>query len=218
MRAGCRRFCSKLAAHGKLDEDALTVNGKTIGENVKGAPNWNTEVIRNYDNPLVESGGIAVLRGNLCPDGAVLKPSAASPASDEASRSGGGLRRHRALQGAHRRSEPRDRREQRDGAQELRAARLPRHGRSRQHGPARRSCWPRASRHGAHQRCAHERYRIWNGRAACESGGSARRTAGAWCARATGSRSMWRRVHLLSKSMMPSWRVAVPSGSLPYPQ
>jgi L-arabonate dehydrase len=36
-------------------------------------------VIRNYDNPLVESGGIAVLRGNLCPDGAVLKPSAASP-------------------------------------------------------------------------------------------------------------------------------------------
>jgi dihydroxy-acid dehydratase len=76
---GLPAILSKLAAHGKLDEGALTVNGKTIGENVKDAPNWNTEVIRNYDNPLVESGGIAVLRGNLCPDGAVLKPSAASP-------------------------------------------------------------------------------------------------------------------------------------------
>jgi dihydroxy-acid dehydratase len=76
---GLPAVLSKLAAHGKLDEDALTVNGKTIGENVKDAPNWNTEVIRNYDNPLVASGGIAVLRGNLCPDGAVLKPSAASP-------------------------------------------------------------------------------------------------------------------------------------------
>jgi dihydroxyacid dehydratase/phosphogluconate dehydratase len=50
-----------------------------MGENVKGAPIWNTEVIRDYEKPLVESGGIAVLRGNLCPDGAVLKPSAASP-------------------------------------------------------------------------------------------------------------------------------------------
>jgi dihydroxyacid dehydratase/phosphogluconate dehydratase len=69
----------KLAQHGQLDEGALTVNGKTIGENVKDAPNWDSEVIRDYENPLVESGGIAVLRGNLCPDGAVLKPSAASP-------------------------------------------------------------------------------------------------------------------------------------------
>jgi len=69
----------KLAQHGQLDSDALTVNGRTMGENVKDAPNWDSEVIRDYDKPLVESGGIAVLRGNLCPDGAVLKPSAASP-------------------------------------------------------------------------------------------------------------------------------------------
>jgi dihydroxy-acid dehydratase len=68
-----------LAEHGQLDGDALTVNGRTIGENVKDAPVWNSEVIRDYQNPLVESGGVAVLRGNLCPDGAVLKPSAASP-------------------------------------------------------------------------------------------------------------------------------------------
>ena len=69
----------KLAQQGQLDEGALTVNGRTIGENVKDAPNWDSDVIRDYDRPLVEHGGIAVLRGNLCPDGAVLKPSAASP-------------------------------------------------------------------------------------------------------------------------------------------
>jgi dihydroxy-acid dehydratase len=68
-----------LAEHGELDEGALTVNGRTMGENVKDAPVWNSEVIRDFDKPLVEHGGVAVLRGNLCPDGAVLKPSAASP-------------------------------------------------------------------------------------------------------------------------------------------
>ena len=62
-----------------IHRDALTVNGKTIGENCETAPNWNQEVIRPLEKPLVEHGGIAVLRGNLAPDGAVLKPSAASP-------------------------------------------------------------------------------------------------------------------------------------------
>jgi L-arabonate dehydrase len=62
-----------------IHRDALTVNGKTIGENCDTAPNWNQEVIRPLEKPLVEHGGIAVLRGNLAPDGAVLKPSAASP-------------------------------------------------------------------------------------------------------------------------------------------
>jgi len=76
---GLPAVLAKLAEHGQLDGDALTVNGRTIGENVKDAPIWNSEVIRDYENPLVESGGVAVLRGNLCPDGAVLKPSAASP-------------------------------------------------------------------------------------------------------------------------------------------
>jgi L-arabonate dehydrase len=61
-----------------IHRDALTANGKTIWENCETAPNWNPEVIRTLENPLVEHGGIAVLRGNLAPDGAVLKPSAAS--------------------------------------------------------------------------------------------------------------------------------------------
>jgi L-arabonate dehydrase len=69
-----------LGEHGLLDKEALTVTGQTIWDNVKGTPNWNTEVIRAFDNPHTAHGGIAVLRGNLAPDGAVLKPSAATPA------------------------------------------------------------------------------------------------------------------------------------------
>jgi dihydroxyacid dehydratase/phosphogluconate dehydratase len=69
-----------LGEQGLLNRDALTVTGKTAWENVADAPNYNTEVIREVSNPLAEQGGIAVLRGNLAPLGAVLKPSAATPA------------------------------------------------------------------------------------------------------------------------------------------
>jgi L-arabonate dehydrase len=61
-----------------LHADALTVNGRTVGENNAQAPCWNREVIRPFDRPLKTGAGIAVLRGNLAPDGAVIKPSAAS--------------------------------------------------------------------------------------------------------------------------------------------
>ena len=62
-----------------IHKDALTVNGRTIWQNSADAPCHNTDVIRSLDNPLTENGGIAVLRGNLAPRGAVLKPSAATP-------------------------------------------------------------------------------------------------------------------------------------------
>jgi L-arabonate dehydrase len=62
-----------------LDGKALTVNGKTLGENFADAPNWNRDVIKPLDDPFRARAGIAVLRGNLAPDGAVIKPSAASP-------------------------------------------------------------------------------------------------------------------------------------------
>ena len=62
-----------------IHRDALTVNGKTMGENVADAPCYNREVIMPLDAPFKQYGGIAVLYGNLCPNGAVLKPSAASP-------------------------------------------------------------------------------------------------------------------------------------------
>ena len=62
-----------------IHKDALTANGKTIWDNVKDAENYNTDVIFPLKTPFKPNGGIAVLRGNLCPDGAVIKPSAASP-------------------------------------------------------------------------------------------------------------------------------------------
>jgi L-arabonate dehydrase len=62
-----------------LHRDAFTVNGRSVWENSKAAPNHNREVIRPLDRPVVAHGGIAVLCGNLAPAGAVLKPSAASP-------------------------------------------------------------------------------------------------------------------------------------------
>jgi len=63
-----------------IHRDALTVNGKTIGENTADAPCWNREVIRERANPIRERAGLAVVRGNLAPNGAVIKPSAATPA------------------------------------------------------------------------------------------------------------------------------------------
>jgi L-arabonate dehydrase len=62
-----------------IHRDALTVNGKTIGENTANAPCYNRDVIKPFNEPLTPRGGIAVLRGNLAPNGAVIKPSAASP-------------------------------------------------------------------------------------------------------------------------------------------
>jgi dihydroxy-acid dehydratase len=63
----------------KLATDARTVNGRTLGENIAGAEVFNKDVILPRDKALVASGSLAVLRGNLAPDGAVIKPAAAEP-------------------------------------------------------------------------------------------------------------------------------------------
>jgi dihydroxy-acid dehydratase len=70
----------RLGEAGMLHRDALTVSGGGIWDEVKDAQNWNEDVILPVDKALAASGGIAVLRGNLAPNGAVLKPSAATPA------------------------------------------------------------------------------------------------------------------------------------------
>jgi dihydroxy-acid dehydratase len=62
-----------------IHRDVLTVNGKTMGENTADAPCWNADVIHSRENPIRERAGIAVLRGNLAPGGALVKPSAATP-------------------------------------------------------------------------------------------------------------------------------------------
>ena len=68
-----------LGERGLLNKDALTANGKPIWENVQNAPCWNQEVITPFEAPFKPDAGMAILRGNLAPDGAVIKPSAASP-------------------------------------------------------------------------------------------------------------------------------------------
>jgi L-arabonate dehydrase len=70
----------QLGEEGLLHRDALTVNGKTIWENVQDAANYNSEVITSFAQPFKPKAGIAVLKGNLAPNGAVIKPSAATPA------------------------------------------------------------------------------------------------------------------------------------------
>src|SRR5580692_1647883 len=69
----------ELGEAGVLHMDALTVNGKTIWENVQDAECYNRQVIYSFANPFKPLSGIAVLRGNLAPQGAVIKPSAATP-------------------------------------------------------------------------------------------------------------------------------------------
>lgn len=69
-----------LGEAGLLNRDALTVSGRGVWDEVSEVRNWNEDVIRPVTNPLTDHGGIAVLRGNLAPNGAVLKPSAATPA------------------------------------------------------------------------------------------------------------------------------------------
>jgi L-arabonate dehydrase len=77
---GLPAVMAELARGGLLHESQITVTGRGIGENVAGAECWNSEVIRTLDSPLQPPGtGTAVLHGNLCPDGAVIKQSAASP-------------------------------------------------------------------------------------------------------------------------------------------
>lgn len=69
----------ELADIGLLNTDCMTVTGKTVGENIANAVNLNPEVIRPVDNPYSKTGGLAVLKGNLAPDGSVVKRSAVVP-------------------------------------------------------------------------------------------------------------------------------------------
>ncbi len=69
----------ELGEHGLLHKNALTVNGKSIWENNQHAECFNRDVITAFVKPFKKNTGIAVLRGNLCPDGAIIKPSAATP-------------------------------------------------------------------------------------------------------------------------------------------
>ena len=76
---GVSAVMSELNKIGLLDTSCMTVTGKTIAENIQGVVNKNPEVIRPVENPYSKTGGIAVLKGNLAPDSAVVKRSAVVP-------------------------------------------------------------------------------------------------------------------------------------------
>ena len=76
---GVYAVMNELTKKGLLNTDCMTVTGKTIGENIAGCVNLDPEVIRPIDNPYSETGGIAVLKGNLAPEGSVVKRSAVLP-------------------------------------------------------------------------------------------------------------------------------------------
>ena len=73
---GVYAVMNELRELGLLHEDCITVTGNTIGENIKDCENKNPQVIRPLDNPYSKTGGLAVLKGNLAPDGSVVKRSA----------------------------------------------------------------------------------------------------------------------------------------------
>ena len=73
---GIYAVMKELADHGLINTDCITVTGKTVGENIANAVNLDEEVIRPFDNPYSKTGGLAVLSGNLAPDGSVVKKSA----------------------------------------------------------------------------------------------------------------------------------------------
>lgn len=76
---GIYAVMNEISKKGLLNLDCMTVMGKTVGENIKNCPNLNPEVIRPVENPYSQTGGIAILKGNLAPDSAVVKRSAVAP-------------------------------------------------------------------------------------------------------------------------------------------
>lgn len=76
---GIHAVMAEIAKLGFLKTDLMTVTGKTVAENIKGAKILNTEIIHTVDNPISKEGGIAVLKGNLAPEGSVVKRSAVAP-------------------------------------------------------------------------------------------------------------------------------------------
>ena len=76
---GVPAVMNELNKRGLLHTECMTVTGKTLGENIEGCENLNPEVIRPIDNPYSETGGLAVLKGNIAPDGSVVKRSAVVP-------------------------------------------------------------------------------------------------------------------------------------------
>ena len=154
------------------------MTGKTVGENIRSAQCHNPDVIRPVDNPLMPQGGTVILYGNLAPDGAVLKQTAASPRLMQHTGRAVVFEDHHDLM--ERLDDP-DLDVDENCVMVLKnggpigAPGMPEVGK-----PAhpRQVAQARRRRHGAHQRCAHERHQLWNGGAARLAGIGRWRAAG----------------------------------------
>ena len=92
---GIYAVMNEISKKGLLNLDCMTVTGKTVGENIKGCANKNPDVIRPVENPYSQTGGIAILRGNLAPGSAVVKRSAVAPEMLQHARDAQSHLRHR---------------------------------------------------------------------------------------------------------------------------
>jgi dihydroxy-acid dehydratase len=153
---------------GLIDLDAPTVLGGTLRDYVNAAEEVpGQDVIRTRANPIKPMGSMAVLHGNLAPRGAVIKQSAR-----------GGVRVGAGHDRAHRRPGPRRERRRCTGAAQRRPGRRARHAGSRLPADPQEARATRCEGHGSHFRCAHERHRVRNHRAAHHAGVGGRRPAG----------------------------------------
>ena len=163
-----------------LDLNAKTVNGETIGEIIARWPAYvDDKIIRPLDNPLVKSEAIAILTGNLAPQGAAIKLASATPELFQHRGAGAGVRLAGGPGKAHRRSEPQRHAADRDGAAQRRADRRAGHAGSRRAADPEEARLEGPQGHGAALRRADERHRVRHRGAARVAGGRGRRTAGA---------------------------------------
>ena len=174
---GLPGLMSRIKEH--LHLDAMTVTGKTLGENIARAEVHDDDVIRTVANPIYAEGALAVLKGNLAPDGCVIKPSGVRAALPQAYRAGAGVRRLPIDEEGDRRSRSRcDRRSCVDPAQRRAAGRPGHAGMGHAADPDQTGEAGRA-RHGATVGRAHERHQLRRLHPARIAGILYRRPAGA---------------------------------------
>ena len=166
-----------------LHLDAITVSGRTVGENIAGAEIINPEVIRTADEPLDAGGALVVLRGSLCPDGAVMKITAADPRLLQHEGRAIVFEDIHDLAARVDDPEPRVRRVERDGAAQRRADRRARHARVGTSADPGEAPPGGRQRPAADLRCADERHVVRRGRPARRS-----RVGRRWAARARAGR------------------------------
>ena len=156
-----------------LDSDAMTVTGRPLVEYLETAEIWDATSSARAPRRSRQRRGIAVLRGNLAPDGRDHQARRRLARAAAASRPGGRVRLDRGLPGADRRPRPRRRRGLGAGPARLRSEGLPGHARGREPAAAEEAARAGRARHGPHLRRADERHRLRHGRAARRARGGA---------------------------------------------